>query len=296
MPEGSNKIEVLAAAGKRAAEMQPDTIRLIEAPGYSWKDAGEVSSFAKSFASLGFTDVGIYTVDVLPVAIRFLINESERQYAAIYEHPQAGVWINLVILYDDGTSLTFTNSQDRGLEQRPGHPIVYAHRASAEALHAATLQQARGEVSRKRITPASIVRDFEKAWADGIHWRKNRGISEMEVASVFFSQKGQPTRVLRPERIHFIAESKADAMLKGELSKVFDEFKSVQKAYLAEVRYDEVPNAAVTLCLFAAQPVTLPLVEAIRKTSSHLNLLLVREARLPQLEAVCPPFYINARW
>src|SRR6185436_1870800 len=146
MTEGSNKYEVLATAAKRAAEMQPDTIRLIEAPNHRWKDGGAVKSFARSFTSLGFAEVGTFTVDVIPVGIRFLIHETEKQYAAIYEHPQAGVWINLVILYEDGTSLTFSNTQDRGLEQRPGHPIVYAHRVTAESLHAgAVLQTRRGE-------------------------------------------------------------------------------------------------------------------------------------------------------
>ena len=71
---------------------------------------------------LGFADAGIYTVDVLPVGLQFLLNSSERMYAVIYEHPKAGIWINFVVLFEDETSVTFTNTQDRGLEKRPGYP------------------------------------------------------------------------------------------------------------------------------------------------------------------------------
>src|SRR5438034_6276192 len=46
-------------------------------------------------------------------------------YAVIYEHPKAGIWINFVVLFQDGSSITFTNTQDRGMEKRPGHPTLH---------------------------------------------------------------------------------------------------------------------------------------------------------------------------
>ena len=141
---------------------------------------------------------------------------------------------------------------------------------------------------------------FEKAWADGIRWRKSRPISELEVASVFFLRNGQPTRVLRPERIHFVAEQDGipERQLKAALTKVFDRFQSIDKAYLARVSHDESTETSVTLCLYSTQNVRLPLVEAMKQSfaalfnkDQHLDMLIVRSPQVPQLEAVCRPFY-----
>src|SRR5438105_2741386 len=129
------KYPILENVAKRATEKQPDEIHLIPAATHIWSNAAEIAAYANAFHEAGFTDAGTYTVDVLPVAIQFLLKAAERMYAVIYEHPKAGTWINLVALFEDGTSITFTNTRDRGLEKRPGHPIIYLTGANASQLY-----------------------------------------------------------------------------------------------------------------------------------------------------------------
>src|SRR6185369_1229898 len=100
MKNDSDKYPTLDAMRKRATEKQPDEIHLVAAPQHTWVNA-TIDAHAAGFASLGFMDAGTYTVDTLPVAIRFFLKESERMYATIYEHPKAGMWINIVILFED---------------------------------------------------------------------------------------------------------------------------------------------------------------------------------------------------
>jgi len=300
MSNEPSKQKILTDVAQRAQAKQPDEIRLQPASDNPWTNPNVVEAHAAAFKSLGFAESGTYTIDVLPVTVRFLIKKSERLYSVIYEHQKAGVWINIVVLYNDDTSHTFTNTQDRGLEKRPGHPVSYATGAMADKLYTIALPQCRDLEERMPLTTEIIPVLFEKAWADGIRWRKSHPISDIEVASVFFSRNGQPTRVLRPERIRFVAEQDGipERKLKAALTEVFDRFQSIDKAYLARVSYDESTETSVTLCLSSSQNVTLPLVEALTRSfaslfnkDQHLDMLIVRAPQLAQLEAVCRPFY-----
>lgn len=298
--ETSARRELLEAAAKRAADKQPDEIRLTPAPQHSWSDPAAIEVYAKALWAHGFAEAGTYAVNVLPVAIRFLLKEPERMYAAIYEHAKAGVWLNFVVLNEDGTSATFTTTRDRGLEKRPGHPITYSPGATADLLYATAMRQLSGIPARRALSASSIVTEFEKAWADSVRWRKSRGFSMAEVASVMISRDGRPARVLRPDRIQFIADQDGlpERELKATLTKLFDQHGSVGRAYLVRVKYDEAPEISVALCLASATPTDAPLVDGIRKafaarfqTGNHLDILFVSASEVPRLERTSVPFY-----
>src|SRR6185312_15645861 len=84
----------------------------------------------------------------------------------------------------------------------------------------------------KVLTPASIVFEFERAWQEGVEWRKNRGISALEVASVLLSRDGRDARALRADRIHFVGEQDGgpERELKKRLMRVFEKHGPVGKA------------------------------------------------------------------
>ena len=302
MTDESTRRQQLEAAGKRATEKQPDEIHLCLAPEPTSVHAEEIEGHARALRELGFTEAGSYTVDVLPVTIRFLVKESDCVYAAIYEHPKVGVWLNLIILHEDGTSVTFTNTQDRGLEKRPGHPVFHFYRTTAAQLFA-MVQQAAGGPQRRAVSAATIPAEFEKAWTDGVRWRKSRSFTTTEVASVLISREGNPARVLRKDRIRYIAEQDGppERDLKEALRKVLDVHQSVDKAYLALVSYDNA-EIGVALCLTSASPDDSSLMDDICKTfaaafkkGTHLDILFISASDLPGLERVCPPFYMRMR-
>lgn len=295
----SNKYKHLRQAAERATQKQPDEIHLIRAPNHQWTNPAAIEPYTTALHAHGFADAGIFTVDVLPVALQFLLKESERMYAVIYEHPKAGIWINFVVLFQDGSSITFTNTRDRGMEKRPGHPTVHVAGAAAGQLYSIAVAQCPRQ-PRKVLTPESLVTEFEKAWADGIRWRKSRGgISVAEVASVALSRSGQPVRVLRPERIHYIAEQegKPEAELKNVLRRIFESYSGVTKAYLVSVKYDESPQIWVALCLMSASR-EMKMLHAIRsifkslfRKGNDLDIMFVGDSEAARIEAVCKPFF-----
>src|SRR5579883_1129765 len=176
MSSEQDKRELLKQAAARAIEKQPDEIHLSPAPQHAWSNAAAIDAHVATLLSLGFSEAGTYTIDSLGISLRFFLKSADRMYSTVYEHPKAGIWLNFVVLYRDGSSMTFTTMPDRGLEQRPGHPIVHAHLAAADKLYPIAVSRAPDE-DRKTLSAEAIPAEFERAWAEGVRWRKNRGVS-----------------------------------------------------------------------------------------------------------------------
>jgi hypothetical protein len=304
MANEPSKREALQAAAQRAANQQPDEIHLTPVPGHAWSNATAVEDYAKQLHGIGFEEAGTYTIDALPVAVRFLLKEADRIYATIYEHAKAGVWMNFVILYANATSSTLTTTPNRGLEQRPGHPIVHSPGASPEELFALAVRHGRNVEERKRLAAATIPAEFEHAWKEGVAWRKSRGFSMAEIASVLLTRDGKAGRVLRPKRIQFAAEQDgaAEQQLKDALGQSFERHPSLERAHLLRVRYDDRPGTAVAVCLVGATATNGALVDEIRKAfaeqfsaMNELDIVFVPAAEVPRLEAAGRAFYVRDR-
>lgn len=173
------------AIGQAALARQPDLIHLAAGDPDGWRDRDGARVLAEGFRHHGFADAGTYeVVEMAGVRVRLLVHEPGGLVAAVYEHPQAGQWFDVVARYGDGTSITFTTSPPTGLTPRPGHPVVHAPRETSPR---ALVERAGWERPPGFLEPASVkgvVRLFEDAYAETMAWRKERGISAAEVAAV----------------------------------------------------------------------------------------------------------------
>lgn len=169
--------------GRQAHAKQSDQIRLFPQPGYQWKKPVAVSKLADPLVSRGFTDLGPYRIDVMPeVTVRFLINSAVSVYACVYEHAKAGIWLDLVSRYEDGSRATFTTHRSNGLDQRPQDTLVRAVSASAEALYGRMLRE-RPQRTLLRLDAATAIRLFESADTEQRRWRQTEGISASQVTN-----------------------------------------------------------------------------------------------------------------
>lgn len=178
-------IRIIASAiGADALAEQPDRIHLSRCETEPWADPESLGRLAEPLERAGFEDAGIFAVDEMPgLHVRLLAHRRESLYAALYEHPQAGTWADIVARYEDGGELTFTTSQPTGLDDRPGHRTVNAPGFSTDAL----LARARSEMPRRPLTmvrPDEAPAVFEESYADSMAWRKGKGISAREVGEV----------------------------------------------------------------------------------------------------------------
>jgi len=174
----------LKDVGRQALANQPDQIRLSQQPGHQWKDAAGVNRLVEPLLRRGFTDVGPYSVDVMPhVTLRFLVNPSVSIYACVYEHAKAGTWLDLVSRYTDGSGATFTTMRPTGLDPNPRETVVNAPGSSSDMLYGRMLVE-RPQRPLVRLDAAEVIRLFEAVYAEQILWRKTRGVSAREVGNV----------------------------------------------------------------------------------------------------------------
>ena len=179
------KYVIAALAGKqigaKAVAHQPDRIHLQPGSTLSWKNAAATRRIADPLTSRGFADAGVHTVPELPgVVVQLLAHAKDSLYAAVYEHPRAGTWFDLVSRYQDGSSVTYSTSLPTALKPRPGHPTV--NLPGVEPL--AVLDRILAQRPRRPLKPASpdqAASVFEQGYADSIDYRKQVGISTGEV-------------------------------------------------------------------------------------------------------------------
>jgi len=170
--------------GQIAVQRQPDSIRLLAAPDDVWRDRSAVDALADGFRGVGFTDAGCFVVHGLQgVALAILVHEQESMTAAVYDHPKAGIWCEVNSAYQDGARASYTNRPASGLDTRPGNIHQHLPGLGVADLFARALK----ERPRKPLCPVSIAdapRAFERAYAEGIAWRKRHGISTREVVKI----------------------------------------------------------------------------------------------------------------
>jgi hypothetical protein len=170
--------------GRIALAGQPDTLHLDPVSADSWSDFETATDLARPLAQQGFASAGTYRIEEMPgVIVQLLAHREQRLYAAVYEHPQAGHWIDVVARYEDGTGATFTTAKPSGLDPHPGHLLVNAPGLAPRAL----LDRVLFERPAGALLPAAIetaAHDFEEAYREETAWRKGRGISRAEVVAV----------------------------------------------------------------------------------------------------------------
>jgi hypothetical protein len=172
---------VLRAVRRRTAPgrtRSPKRIHLRRAEGFALKDPAGVEALARPLLDAGFADAGVFVIEEIALAVRFLKGPEDGLYAAVFDrHPAAGTWLDVVTLYEDGTSITVNNlAKPSALDERPGHRKVrLAGAGEAELYEAMRRERSRETKPPLRLQPADIAARFEKAYADEMDWRDARG-------------------------------------------------------------------------------------------------------------------------
>jgi hypothetical protein len=172
------------AVGRSALRKQPDRIELREAGLQAWKDGAAADRLTEPLLLLGYEKAGTFTVREMPgVVLRLLVHLRECVLGVVYEHPQAGRWVELATRYAGGTAFTVTSVADHGLALRPGHPVTHLPDVGPATLHSRLLAL-RPPNAMERIEAGRAARVFEQGYAEAMAWRKSRGVSRAEVVRI----------------------------------------------------------------------------------------------------------------
>lgn len=108
-----------------AIEMLPERIHLSRPDGEVFHHPVLVRSASEALLCEGFAIAGAYVIDELPgIGVVLLVNSGNDMSAAIYEHELAGVWVETVSRYEDGTRCTHTTLKGTGTGTREGNTLV----------------------------------------------------------------------------------------------------------------------------------------------------------------------------
>lgn len=169
--------------GPTAVAQFPDQVHLLLTPLNEFAFLDRVRMAHEGLTSEGFRDAGAYRIDEMPgVGVVLMVNARARMTATVYAHERAGVWVEIVTRYEDGSRWTHTTLEGNGLSTRPGNMLV--------SLPGVSLAELLGRARADRPAPnqSTLSRDevkveFEADYADWVAARKRQvGAGEYESA------------------------------------------------------------------------------------------------------------------
>jgi hypothetical protein len=183
---------VLRGVARRALSNVVTDIRLRPLSVYEFSDPARTDRVRQAFAQAGFPEAGLYSVEGIEgLVVLFFLRSEPSMYGVLYDLPKKGLfWTNLVLLFDDDTSATITDQPDRGMTQRPGHEILHSPGESVATMFEAARRYVQGK-SLKHLSETQLPELFERAYREGLAWRKQQGISVQEVINVAKTQRQQ---------------------------------------------------------------------------------------------------------
>jgi hypothetical protein len=160
----------------------PERIQLVTADQSPFQDRKGAEKASRALERLGFTAAGTYTVTEMPgIIIRGFVDERSGALATLSEHPAAGQWIDILLRYEGGCSLTVTNVPFGGeLDHMPGHERILSDALDPEKLLRLLLDSHDGRPVRK-ISPGEFPQTYVASYEEYARWRLGRGVTEDEV-------------------------------------------------------------------------------------------------------------------
>jgi hypothetical protein len=168
--------EAFMDAAGAATTATPTEIDLVEVINDDWSSSPKVLRYAKELGALGFERGSACRVEQIPgLWVYAMADPMESLYAVIYNHPQAGVWFDIVARYLDDTSITYSNSpMGHQLDHRPGHDKHYDQSGTPASFLGLCTAAHKGRGLRPATT-GSFKTDFETAYREEMEWRNGRG-------------------------------------------------------------------------------------------------------------------------
>lgn len=234
LKEFAEGLEELAEIGDAET---PVRIHLRRRELLEWNDAATVEEQAAALRGLGFQDAGRYEVpEIAALRLEALTQPETSVYGVVYEHDRAGIWIDLVSRYEDGTSVTYASTgQGGGLDQRPGHSVTRHDGMPAAELYRRLLAERPGR-PLSAVSEAAFPRAFEQAYADSIDWRNSRGGPTDEELRAVAAASGRPLSEETLELLREQMRAKALAGLEASLRERFLEETAMPAAEWEEIR------------------------------------------------------------
>ncbi len=172
-------------------DFPPPRINLAPASLEDLPHRAEAEELTRQLEALGFTEAEVHLLVELPqVYVLGLTHAEEPLLAALVDHPQAGVVLDLVAEGADGSVLTATNGPSTGpLVDPPFKRTLRQEGATPRAL-LDTLRQALASHPAEAVDTGPFASAFPRIWAREMDWRCARGGPSEDELQAFARQEG----------------------------------------------------------------------------------------------------------
>lgn len=184
-----------------------------------WFHEDDVKTQMQQFESSGFTSLGDYAVEGLPLKVRGFQHQDQNAYGVIYDHVAAGVWSDVVRRYEDESSWTVSSAKEHGMDAAPWHTPCFLPGQPVNELLSRLVESS--PVSGIQTTGADkFVSRFEAAYKREMNWRIERGgATEQEIRRIC-EKNGQDCTAEQVEQIQglwktAIGEFLSEQLLRG---------------------------------------------------------------------------------
>ncbi len=153
----------------------PFRVELVPLHDAAWS-GGQIDEITGVLEQRGFERAGDFQVNPIPAGLklRLLANESQGIQAAIYNHGQAGVWIDLVTRYRDGRVQTTSSMRDHLMDSMPSKTIHFHEGAEPGWLLEEHLGK-RPVGDWLRVGVDELPDLFQRVYGEEMDWRGERG-------------------------------------------------------------------------------------------------------------------------
>jgi hypothetical protein len=174
------RIYLKRQAARRLASI-PSRITVNPTAHPNWENAAEEERLTAELRDLQFYEVGTFAIPELSMLLKGFLRPEDRVTAAFFEHRDAGIWLDLYIEYENGNSLTVSNSPHGGdLDEIPGHGKIVDRNLNLVQM-IQLLDERRGPGTVRYITPIELPELVRKAYARDHDWHMSREEPKMSV-------------------------------------------------------------------------------------------------------------------
>ena len=141
-----------------------------------WRDREKITDLIYSFQQRGFQSAGDYECPEIPsLIISGFVHPSEQITGVVYDHPIHGIWVDIIVQYSDGGSLTVSNAPaGKELDHMPGQTKLYSRGSSVNELFEKILTESK-EADQITITKEGFSSNFTSQYQKEMRWRADRG-------------------------------------------------------------------------------------------------------------------------
>ncbi len=155
-----------------------------------WSHSDDVRRLTEDMIGAGFTAIGDFDVEELPLKLRAFQHHDHQAYGVIYDHFVAGSWCDVVRRYADDTSWTCSTGKQHGMDSPPHSNSQHFPGESVKTVLDRLLESSPA-TGYLKAGADTFVRAFESAYSREMNWRIERGGPTEEEIRRISSMGGQ---------------------------------------------------------------------------------------------------------